>query len=37
MGAYVYRLKGTKSFTTEVIEGKPEKVFDLVYWYKPRY
>lgn len=37
MGAYVYRLKGTKSYVEEVIQGKPEKVYDLVYWYKPPY
>jgi endoglucanase Acf2 len=37
MGAYVYRLKGSKAFTEIMVEGKLEKVFDLVYWYKPSY
>jgi hypothetical protein len=37
MGAYVYRLKGTKAFDEMLIEGKMEKVYHLVYWYKPYY
>ena len=37
MGAYIYRLKGTKAFKTLTINGKQEKVYDLVYWYKPYY
>jgi hypothetical protein len=37
MGAYIYRLKGKKHFNEVIIEGKPEKVYDLVYWYKPYY
>jgi len=35
MGEYMYRLKGTKSFTVEKINGWSEKVYDLVFWYKP--
>jgi hypothetical protein len=35
MGAYIYRLKGTRAFEELVIEGKKEKVYDYVYWYKP--
>lgn len=34
MGTYIYRLKGTKSFTEEMIDGQKEKVYDLVFWYK---
>lgn len=37
MGAYIYRLKGKKHFNEMIIEGKSEKVYDLVYWYKPYY
>lgn len=37
MGAYIYRLKGTKAFKNLIINGKQEKVYDLVYWYKPYY
>ena len=37
MGAYVYRLRGKKHFTEMPVEGKLEKVYDLVYWYKPYY
>jgi hypothetical protein len=37
MGAYVYRLKGKKHFKDMSIEGKTERVYDLVYWYKPYY
>ena len=37
MGAYVYRLKGTKAFEEFIVEGKKEKVYDYVYWYKPYY
>jgi hypothetical protein len=37
MGAYIYRLKGTKAFEEFIIEGKKEKVYDYVYWYKPYY
>ena len=37
MGAYIYRLKGTKAFEEYIIEGKKEKVYDYVYWYKPYY
>jgi hypothetical protein len=37
MGAYVYRLKGTKAFDEMLIEGKMERVYHLVYWYKPYY
>lgn len=35
MGEYIYRLKGTKAFEVMEIEGKKEKVYDYVYWYKP--
>ena len=35
MGAYIYRLKGTKAFEEFIIEGKKERVYDYVYWYKP--
>jgi len=37
MGAYIYRLKGTKAFKNLIVNGKQEKVYDLVYWYKPYY
>ena len=37
MGAYVFRLKGTKAFELMEVEGKVEKVYDYVYWYKPYY
>jgi hypothetical protein len=37
MGAYIYRLKGTKAFEVLNIEGKQERVYDYVYWYKPYY
>jgi len=37
LGAYIYRLKGTKAFEEFIIEGKKEKVYDYVYWYKPYY
>lgn len=37
MGAYIYRVKGTKAFQTLTVDGKPEKVYDLIYWYKPYY
>jgi hypothetical protein len=37
MGAYVYRIKGTKAWSYQTINGTPEKVYDLVYWYKPYY
>ena len=37
MGAYIYRLKGTRAFEEFIIEGKKEKVYDCVYWYKPYY
>jgi hypothetical protein len=37
MGAYVYRLKGKKHFKDIVVEGKVERVYDLIYWYKPYY
>jgi hypothetical protein len=37
MGAYVYRLRGTKAFEYHNIDGKQEKVYDYVYWYKPYY
>jgi hypothetical protein len=35
MGAYIYRLKGTRAFEEFIIEGKKERVYDYVYWYKP--
>jgi len=35
MGAYVYRLKGPKAFDVMNIEGNEEKVYHLVFWYKP--
>jgi len=35
MGAYIYRLKGTKAYEVMEIDGKKEKVYDYVYWYKP--
>jgi hypothetical protein len=37
MGAYIYRLRGKRHFKEMFIEGKKEKVYDLVYWYKPCY
>jgi len=37
MGAYIYRLKGTKAFKNLNVNGKQEKVYDLIYWYKPYY
>ena len=37
MGAYIYRLKGSKAFKMQLIDGKYERVYDLVYWYKPYY
>jgi hypothetical protein len=37
MGAYIYRLRGTKAYEIIEIEGKQEKVYDYVYWYKPYY
>lgn len=37
MGAYIYRIKGTKAWSYQTINGTPEKVYDLVYWYKPYY
>jgi hypothetical protein len=37
MGAYIYRLKGTKAYKMLPINGKQEKVYDLIYWYKPYY
>ena len=37
MGAYIYRLKGTRAYEILEIEGKKEKVYDYVYWYKPYY
>ena len=37
MGAYIYRLKGTKAFEEFIIEGRKQKVYDYVYWYKPYY
>ena len=37
MGAYIYRLKGSKAFKMQLINGKYERVYDLVYWYKPYY
>jgi hypothetical protein len=37
MGAYIYRLRGPKHFTEMPVEGKMEKVYDLVFWYKPYY
>ena len=35
MGAYIYRLKGKRHYKELEVEGKKEKVYDLVYWYKP--
>ena len=35
MGAYIYRLKGTRAFDILEVDGKKEKVYDYVYWYKP--
>lgn len=35
MGAYIYRLKGKRHYKELEVEGKTEKVYDLVYWYKP--
>jgi hypothetical protein len=37
MGAYIYRLKGTRAFEEFIIEGRKQKVYDYVYWYKPYY
>jgi hypothetical protein len=37
MGAYVFRLKGTKAFKNLHVNDKIVKVYDLVYWYKPCY
>lgn len=37
MGAYIYRLKGKKHFSNIIIGDKLEKVYDLVFWYKPYY
>jgi hypothetical protein len=37
MGAYIYRLKGTKAFKNLHVNDKIVKVYDLVYWYKPYY
>jgi len=37
MGAYIYRLKGPKHFTEMTVNGRLEKVYDLVFWYKPYY
>jgi hypothetical protein len=37
MGAYIYRLKGKRHYTEMPINGSMEKVYDLVYWYKPYY
>jgi hypothetical protein len=37
MGAYIYRLKGKRHYKELEVEGKLEKVYDLVYWYKPYY
>jgi hypothetical protein len=37
MGAYVYRLKAPSAYDEMMIEGKMEKVYHLVYWYKPYY
>lgn len=37
MGAYVYRLRGKNHFKEMIVEGKQEKVYDLVFWYKPYY
>jgi hypothetical protein len=35
MGAYIYRLKGTKAYEEFIIDGKKERVYDYVFWYKP--
>jgi len=37
MGAYIYRLKGSKAFTLMKIDGQIQRVYDYVYWYKPYY
>lgn len=37
MGEYVYRLKGKNHFTLLEINGRVEKVYHLVYWWKPGY
>jgi hypothetical protein len=37
MGAYIYRIKGTKAFKPLIVNGEIEKVYDLIYWYKPYY
>lgn len=37
MGAYIYRLKSTKAFTLMKIDGKFQRVYDYVFWYKPYY
>jgi hypothetical protein len=37
MGAYIYRLRGPKHFTEMLVEGKMEKVYDIIFWYKPYY
>ncbi len=37
MGAYVYRLKGPNAYDEMIVEGQPEKVYHLVFWYKPYY
>jgi hypothetical protein len=37
MGAYVYRLKSPKAYDIMSLDGKQEKVYHLVFWYKPYY
>lgn len=37
MSAYIYRLSGKDKFTVVEIDGKPERVYHLVYWWKPGY
>lgn len=37
MGAYVYRLKSPNTYDEMFVEGKPERVYHLVFWYKPYY
>jgi hypothetical protein len=35
MGAYVYRLKAPSAYDYITVDGKQEKVYHLVFWYKP--